>query len=417
MFGRLWERVKKGVVLLWSYRMEHGQLRYFDWVLFALTIAISIFGIVCIFSATTTSVTEEPSTIMEMLTTQPLTYARLQFLWLLAGLAAMAAMAYFSYEFYGRIYNFIYIVNILLLLSVLVIAEAGRGNMTAFFTWGSSSERSFQPSEVGKIMIIIAMSVPFSQREKEIKTMRDLLPLVAYVSIPLLLIVAQPDFGTALVYVAVFSVMVFASGMSYKLVLGILAAMTLIAVPVWYLINASGGGFRLERILMWLHPEDYPDEARQVINAQIAVGSGGLWGKGLVSVGSFASLGYISDDHTDFIFAVVCESFGMVGGFALVCAYVLLLGRMAYQAYRVKDPLGSYMIVGVMGMFIFHILENICMVLGLLPVTGIPLPFVSYGGSNMITNMLGIGLVENVIIRDRAGRDRVRSAPKRVARI
>ena len=417
MFGRLWERVKKGVALLWSYRMEHGQLRYFDWVLFALTIAISIFGIICIFSATTTSVTEEPATIMEMLTTQPLTYARLQFLWLLAGLAAMAAMAYFSYEFYGRIYNFIYIVNILLLLSVLVIAEAGRGNMTAFFTWGSSSERSFQPSEVGKIMIIIAMSVPFSQREKEIKTMRDLLPLVAYVSIPLLLIVAQPDFGTALVYVAVFSVMVFASGMSYKLVLGILAAMTLIAVPVWYLINASGGGFRLERILMWLHPEDYPDEARQVINAQIAVGSGGLWGKGLVSVGSFASLGYISDDHTDFIFAVVCESFGMVGGFALVCAYVLLLGRMAYQAYRVKDPLGSYMIVGVMGMFIFHILENICMVLGLLPVTGIPLPFVSYGGSNMITNMLGIGLVENVIIRDRAGRDRVRSAPKRVARI
>ena len=101
-------------------------------------------------------------------------------------------------------------------------------------------------------------------------------------------------------------------------------------------------------------------------------------------------MGYISDDHTDFIFAVVCESFGMVGGAAVIIAYVLLLGRMAYLAYKVSDPLGSFLIVGVMGMFIFHIVENICMVLGILPVTGIPLPFMSYGGSNMLTNMMGL---------------------------
>lgn len=417
MLKRAWDKLVKGVKYVWSFRMQKGQLRHFDWPLFILVAGISLFGIVCIFSATTTSVTEEPATIMEMLSTQPITYARLQFLWLLAGIVAMSAMAYFSYEFYGRIYHVIYVFNILLLLSVLVIAEAGRGNMTAFFTWGASSERSFQPSEFGKIMIIISLATPFSQRVEEIKTFRDLLPMVAYVSIPLLLIVAQPDFGTALVYVAVFSIMVFVSGMSYKLVLGIIAAMVLVAVPAWYLINASGGGFRLNRILMWLNPEDYPDKARQVINAQIAVGSGGIWGKGLVSVGSFASLGYISDDHTDFIFAVVCESFGMAGGAALILAYVLMLTRMAYLAYKVTDPLGSYLIVGVMAMFTFHVVENICMVLGLLPVTGIPLPFMSYGGSNMITNMLGIGLVENVVIRDRSARERIRTEPIRVTSI
>jgi rod shape determining protein RodA len=191
----------------------------------------------------------------------------------------------------------------------------------------------------------------------------------------------------------------------------------LVAIPAWYLMNATGENFRLTRILMWLNPADYPDEARQVINAQIAVGSGGMWGKGIVSVGSFASLGYISDDHTDFIFAVVCESFGFMGGFALVLAYVLLLARLTYLAWRVTDPLGAYMIVGVLAMYMFHIIENISMVLGLLPVTGIPLPFMSYGGSNMLTNMLGLGLVMNVVMRDRMKRERTRTTPPRALRI
>ena len=415
IFKKIWRSLN--VKLLWTSRLRRGQLRYFDWPLFVLVIGIALFGIVSIFSATTTSVTEEPATIMEMLNTQPITYARLQFFWVLAGIVVMLVLIYVSYEYLGSIYHIVYIVNLLLLLAVLLIAEAGRGNMTAFFTWGSSSERTFQPSEFGKIMIIIALAAPFSQRTAAIKTFRELLPMVAYIALPLILIVAQPDFGTAMVYMAIFAVMIFASGLSYKLILGILAGAILIAVPAWYLLNATGGGFRLERILMWLNPEDFPDEARQVINAQIAVGSGGVWGKGIVSIGSFASLGYISDDHTDFIFAVVCESFGMAGGTAVVIAYVLLIGRMAYLAYKVSDPLGSFMIVGVMGMFIFHIVENICMVLGLLPVTGIPLPFMSYGGSNMLTNMMGIGLVENVVIRERLRSARVQSGPKRFYRL
>ena len=131
------------------------------------------------------------------------------------------------------------------------------------------------------------------------------------------------------------------------------------------------------------------------------MGSGGLFGKGIVSPGSFASLGYISDDHTDFIFAIVCESFGLVGGFSLVAAYMLLIARLVWLSVRVDDPYGAYIIMGVMAMLLFHIIENLCMVIGLLPVTGIPLPFVSYGGSNMLTNMMAIGLVENVVIRSK----------------
>lgn len=394
-------------------RFNREMFRYFDWPLFLLVIAISLFSVACIFSATTTSVTEEPATIMEMLETQPTSFARLQFFWLLAGIGAMFAVMYFSYEAYGRYARWIFIGNLAILVFVLG-TEAGRGGMTAFFQWGQN--RTFQPSELGKVAIIISLAKLLAARKTPISTVRELVAFGMHVAVPVVLIVAQPDFGTALVYLAIFCVLVLVSGTNYKLILGALAVVVLVAIPGWYLLN-SIGSFRLTRILMWLHPEDYPDDARQVINAQIAIGSGGMWGKGIVSVGSFASLGYISDDHTDFIFAIVCESFGFVGGFSLVLAYVLLLLHLARLAVKVEDPLGSYIISGVLAMYLFHIVENICMVLGLLPVTGIPLPFMSYGGSNMLTNMMGLGLVMNVVMRDRQKKNQLRETPARASRI
>ena len=352
---------------------------------------------------------------MEMLETQPVTYARLQLVWLGVGILAMMAVIYFSYQLYGHYANTFYVVNIVLLVAVLGM-EAGRGGMTAFFTWGSGSERTFQPSEIGKIAMIIAFAKAFAVRVRPISHVRDLIPLVIYMGIPLFLIIAQPDVGTALVYLAVFAIMVFVSGTNYKLILGVLACLILLIIPVWTFMNATDS-FRLMRILIWLDPESYPEQARQVINAGIAVGRGGLWGQGIVSPGSYASLGYISDDHTDFIFAVCCESFGMVGACALVVLYALLLGRLFYLAVRVQDTYGSYLIIGVASMLLFHIVENICMVIGLLPVTGIPLPFMSYGGSNMITNMLGIGLVMNVVMRERSREAKNRTITSREVRL
>ena len=396
-------------------RFERSLMRCFDWPLFLNVLAIALFGVVCIFSATTTSVTEKPSTIMEMLATQPTNYARLQLMWLGAGIIAMMAVIYFGYDLYGHYANTFYVVNIVLLVVVLGM-EAGRGGMTAFFTWGSSSERTFQPSEVGKIAMIIAFAKAFAVRVRPISHVRDLIPLVIYMAIPLLLIIAQPDVGTALVYLAVFAIMVFVSGTNYKLILGVLACLVLLIIPVWTFMNATDS-FRLMRILIWLDPESYPDEARQVINAGIAIGRGGLWGQGIVSPGSYASLGYISDDHTDFIFAVCCESFGIVGACVLMALYLLLLVRLFYLAVRVQDSYGSYLIVGVAAMLLFHIVENICMVVGLLPVTGIPLPFMSYGGSNMITNMLGIGLVMNVVMRSRSREVKNRAITSRELRL
>ena len=380
-------------------RFDRSLMRYFDWPLFLNVLAISLFGVVTIFSATSSEVTEKPATIMEMLRTQSLTYPRLQLIWIVAGVVAMFVIIYFSYELYGKYANTRYVINLLMLLFVLGV-EAGRGGMSAFFTWGS--DRGFQPSELGKVIMIICCAKDVSVRMKPVMRMRDVMPLVLFMALPLVLILAQPDVGTALVYMAVFCVMVWVSGTNWKLIASVVVCAVLIFIPVWYFLNnSSSDNFRLTRIWIWLDPESYPDEARQVINGQIALGSGGLFGKGLVSPGSFASLGYISDDHTDFIFSIVGESFGLVGACLLVLGYVLLLGRLLYQSMRIEDPFGSYVVVGVFAMMLFHVVENIGMVIGLLPVTGIPLPFMSYGGSNMLTNMMAIGLAENVIMRAR----------------
>jgi len=384
---------------LWENRFERGLMRYFDWPLLIIVIAISLFGVVSIFSASSIEVTEKPATIMEMLQTQPLTYARLQLIWIMVGLVAMFFIMFFDYKVYGEYSDLLYWFNIFLLLTVL-FTKAGRGGMNAFFNWGS--DRGFQPSEFGKVIIIIALAKIFSIRNRPIKTLRDSIQYVTFLILPLVLIILQPDVGTALVYVAIFCVMIWVSNTNWRLIAGVIAVAVAMLIPIWfYLNNASGDNFRLMRILIWLDPESYPDEARQVINGQIALGSGGMFGKGIVSPGSFASLGYISDDHTDFIFSVVGESFGLVGACSLILGYGLLLGRLIHQSFRVTDPFGSYVIIGVMSMFLFHIVENIGMVIGLTPVTGIPLPFMSYGGSNMLTNMMAIGLAENVIMRNR----------------
>lgn len=393
-------------------RLTREMMRYFDWPLFFIVAAITLFGVVCIFSATSSGVTEKPSTIMEMLQTQSIYYPRQHLIMFSIGIAVMLVLAFFPYKLFQRFASLIYVLNIAMLLITLMIAEAGRGGMTAFIGFGN---QGVQPSEFGKVAIIICLSRAFTDRKHNISKLSEFIILTIYVGIPLILVGLQPDFGTAMVYLFVFCIMIFVSGTDWRLLASLFVCVLILAIPLWYAMTNSSAGddFRLTRFLIWLDPESYPDEARQVINAQIAVGSGGLFGKGIVSPGSFASLGYISDDHTDFIFAIVCESFGMVGAFALVTGYALLIGRLIWQAMRVTDPFGAYIIIGAMAMLLFHIVENLCMVIGLLPVTGIPLPFVSYGGSNMVTNMASIGLVQNVIIRTRKSKEKKRTSNTR----
>ncbi|MBQ8088496.1 MAG: rod shape-determining protein RodA [Clostridia bacterium] len=396
---RIWAKAQVQTIV--DNRLTRRMMRYFDWPLFIIVMLISLFGIVCVFSATSSEVVETPRSIMEMLETQSTYYPARQLRNLLVGLVMMVIFTYVPYKLFGSWSNGIYLLNLAVLMLTKLLAEVGRGGMQAYLRVGSES--AFQPSEFGKVAMIICFAKVFSDRKKPISKLRDLMQMGIYMGIPTFLILIQPDFGTAMVYAFVFILMIYISGTKRSLLYRILFAAVLLAIPVWYYMRntSSGDNFRLMRIMMWLHPENYPDDARQIINGQIAIGSGGLFGKGIVSPGSFASLGYISDDHTDFIFAIVCESFGLIGGLALVAAYILIVARLVRLALSVEDPYGAYVIFGVMAMLLAHIIENIGMVIGLLPVTGIPLPFVSYGGSNLITNFAAIGLVQNVMIRTR----------------
>lgn len=394
-FAALWSDIKKS-------RYRKGLFRHFEWPLVIMVLVMSMWGIVSIFAATGSPVEEGVQmSFLEKITTQSLYYPRLQFFWVCAGMVVLAGVTYFDYRLYGRWKNLFYWGNVIVLALVKFTTEVGRGAANMFFQWGSG--RTFQPAEFGKIAIIIALAQVFSSREKPIRTLSELIRMSCYVGLPLILIVIQPDVGTALVYVAIYAILIWASGTNYKLVVGTICIGVILVVAAWYVLNFSDN-FRVDRIQVWLNPDyDINNSGMQTYNARLMLGSGGLWGKGLFSVGNFAALNYVPDDHTDFIFAVVCETFGFVGGGLMILLYLAMLLRMMYLANHAEDTFGCYLIIGVMAMMFFHIFENISMVIGLMPVTGIPLPFVSYGGSNYITNIMGIGLVCNVAMRSRAG--------------
>jgi rod shape determining protein RodA len=379
--------------------MARSQLLYFDWLLFFIMLGISLFGVVCIFSATTVPVDQEISSIMQLVSVQPTEYARLQITWILVGLAFLAGMAYLDYKWLSQFSNTLYWANVIVLVVVLFM-ERGRGNMAGWFRWGADQMRTLQPSEFGKLALIVALAKLFANRKRPIKTLMELMPVLAYVGLPLILIAAQPDLGTALVYIAIFGVMLFVSGTDYKIIFGIIIVAIALLVPLWYYVNNTDS-FRSERIMVYLDPSYDPLGAGlQMTNARTAIGSGGLWGKGIYSAGSFASLKYIPDAHTDFIFAIVCESFGFVGTGILVAAMLAMLLRLTAVALRTEEAFGRYFIIGYTAMLFFHMFENIGMILGIVPVTGIPLPFVSYGGSNLLTNMIGYGIVLNIAMHN-----------------
>lgn len=366
--------------------------RYFDWTLLLCMLALIAIGIMSIAEATATPVTDENASLLDILSQQSLYYPRLQLIWALVGLGLTGVVLTVNYKFIASKTNWIYWLNIAMLVFVL-LGERGRGNMAGWFRVGS---RTIQPSEIAKLAIILGLARRLALLDKPVSTVRELGSLILYISIPLVLICAQPDVGTALVYVFIFGFMLFMSGIKLKLFSG-LVGLGIIGIIVAGLVMMQSGGFRLERILVFLGSENVSsDAATQTTNAKMAVGSGQLLGKGLFKSGSMSQLGYIPDDHTDFLYAITCETFGFVGGITVIVLYFIMLMRMLSLSRKIEDKFASMVIVGVMAMLLFHVFENVGMVVGLMPVTGIPLPFMSYGGSNLLTNMTSVAIVLNV---------------------
>ncbi|MBQ8082013.1 MAG: FtsW/RodA/SpoVE family cell cycle protein, partial [Clostridia bacterium] len=238
-----------------------------------------------------------------------------------------------------------------------------------------------------------------SAKEKPMGTFKDFMMTGITFGAPALVTLAQGETGTVIVMGFMFLVMIFFAGVDIRIVLS-LVFFVLLAVGFFfgYALLSGSTDYRVLRIISFLDPQQYRESAGyQILYSQMAIGSGGLRGIGQFVIGSISQLDYVPEDHTDFIFSTIGESSGFIGCCFILFLYLILLLRMLYLARYTLDKFGRLIIIGVMAMFFLHIFENVAMTVGLMPITGIPLPFISYGGSNFMTNIIGIALVCNVV--------------------
>ncbi|MEV2280653.1 rod shape-determining protein RodA [Paenibacillus larvae] len=299
----------------------------------------------------------------------------------------------FSYLFYT--------IGIGLLLLVQVMGQSINGSKR----WIGIGSFQFQPSELMKILLILVLAHVLSRREGQpLRFIKDIIPLGVLAIIPFYQIFKQPDLGTALVLVSICLGMIWIGNLKVAhLALG--AALLTVIISGIILLHSSNPELlskfvkphQMDRIQTFLDPSSNPDKSWHVRNSIIAIGTGELYGKGYLQ-GSYVQGGFVPYDYSDSIFVVIGEEFGFVGSSILLMLYMIFIYRMIQIAIQCKDLSGTYLIVGIISMFTFQIFENIAMHIGILPLTGISLPFISYGGSSLFTNMIAMGLVMSVRI-------------------
>ena len=365
-------------------------LKELDWPLALTTLSLSLFGLVAIYSATYSFVAGDP-----------FYYVKRQSLWIAVGLAAMAVVLAFDYRSLGRFARIIYLGSAILLTLVLVLAPTIMGAER----WIVIGPAQVQPSEFAKVAIIITLARHLSLKESVDRPI-DLLSPLLHVSLPMVLVMLQPDLGTALIFVGIVFGMLWVAGypVKYLLMLALAGVALFVAAAVlslqgWLPILKE---YQLRRLLVFLDPyRDRTGAGWNVIQSMIAIGSGGFFGKGLFS-GSQTQLDFLPSRHTDFIFSVIAEELGFLGALFLFVLYLIFLWRTLRISRSAKEKFGMLIVTGVAAMIFCHALINIGMTLGVMPVTGLPLPFISVGGSSLVASFLAVGLVLNVGARRRA---------------
>ncbi len=366
---------------------------HFDWPLLLVTYGLALFGIVCIAVATFDPDNGTDLSLLNYVVNS--SSASWQAIFCLASPVVVAVVMAIPMEIYRARARLIYYSVVVLLLVTLAAATAVAG-INAWLTvgWG----RTIQPCEFAKLAILIMLARTLSAKEKPMGTLKDFVRTCVILGIPALVTLLQGETGTVIVMVVMFMAMIYFAGVDIRIILGfVLAGVLLIGAVFGYAIISNSTDYRITRILSFLDPSKYSSSGGyQILKSQMAIGSGGLNGIGTFIVGSVSQLDYVPEDHTDFIFSVIGEAFGFKGCCLVLAAYLFMLLRMLYLARFTTDKFGRLIITGVMAMFFLHVFENIAMTVGLMPITGIPLPFLSYGGSNFMTNIASIALVLNV---------------------
>lgn len=363
-----------------------------------LVVLLVGFGLLSIASIMSDPFDGSESSLSDFTARLNLLYVRKQIVNFLISMAAFLVFTVIDYSFFKTPIKFIYIGS-LAVLGVLLLAAGSTRGIQGWLVI-AQLDRAIQPAELSKIVIILTLAKVVSDDMNvhgRLSTFSVIVKALLLCMVPTVLVMLQPDFGTAFVYICIMVFIFFAARISW---LYIVAALGLVATgaPLAYFFILSPE--QKKRIDVFLDPSlDTQDSGYNVSQSKIAIGSGQMFGKGYFSSGTLAQLRFVPERHTDFIFAGIVEGLGFVGGSILIIAFFLLVFRWLWIAAHANDMFGSLIVIGTAGMLITHVFENIGMNIGLMPVTGIPLPFISYGGSNLLTNMIAVGLVENVWIR------------------
>jgi rod shape determining protein RodA len=329
-------------------------------------------------------------------------YVDRQLIYLLAGGLGMLLLSRLDYARLRQFRNGIYVTLMFSILAVLAIGHAARGSQRAinlpFF--------SFQASELGKVLLILAISAFVVDRARRLRERDTTIRVMIAALVPAMFVIAQPDLGSGMVYMVIAFTTLFIAGTSWRQLAGLLA---LVAMSLTFvLVAAPAAGvhvlkpYQVARLTAFLHPSSNPQkEGYQQQESKIAIGSGQKFGRGAKN-SSQTRLNFVPEDHTDFIFAAVGEQYGFVGAGLLLLLYGLLIWRTLRILVMAKDLFGSLIAAGVAAMLMFQVFVNVGMTIGIMPITGVTLPLMSYGGSSVITTLLAVGLLQSIYAQARA---------------
>ena len=394
-------------------------LQRYDYISVMLILVLLLVGCVAIFSATYTGSGDENG------------YFSRQLVWCIMGIATMILVSFISLKFINRVSYWFYGITLFLLVMVLLVGKIGQGAER----WLAIGPLRLQPSELAKLATILAVSKFLSDKYADVNKFKYFSISLTLILVPFILVARQPDLGTALVFLAIIIPLLYWAGLnwfhiftiltpfltmilSFNFLAFMLLMLTIVVVLYFsrrklivlvavFLLNIGVGiatpylwgqlrPYQQQRILTFINPEKDPKGAGyQIIQSQVAIGSGGTWGKGYLK-GSQTHLRFLPAQHTDFIFSVIGEEFGFVGVGMVLFAYFMLILRFIHIGSSIRSQFESLTVIGITTVIFFHMVVNIGMTIGMAPVTGLPLPFLSYGGSSLVVNLMMMGVVLNI---------------------
>jgi len=369
--------------------MEHGKIwRHFDFALLGGVVLLIILGIAMIRSTTLTSIDSS----IQQSTSRQIIYA-------VIGIGILIVVAAIDYRLWSSLSGGIYVTLILLLIVVKLLGLTTFG-ATRWIDFGFAR---LQPSELGKFLIALTLASTIAAQTDQIGDLRFVIRTMIHVAVPIVLIFIEPDLSTCIMYIVIWLVIMWAAGLRWQHI-ALFGGATVALLPVGFLtiLSTPTLSYQADRIIHFLVPDKnsstYQDAAYNVQQALISIGSGGLSGQGY-GHGSQVQLRFLKVRQTDFIFSAISNEFGFIGAIVVILLMAFIVYRIFRAGQMARDTFGSLLCYGIGSIILYQAFFNIGMNMNLLPVTGLPLPFVSYGGSSLWTFIFGIGLVESVILR------------------